>query len=310
MGESVKGPPSVFSPGAKPSMSRIVEGFHFERPAGAGGMSTVWRATDRRTGQTVAVKVLQRTEVTDMARFHQEAALLAELRHPNIVRYIDRGVAADGNPYIVMEWLEGETLAERLDTSTLSAQGMAHLAARVLEALAAAHGRGVIHRDVKPSNIFLVGWRSDDIRVLDFGVARRLQAKARFTKAGATVGTPFYAAPEQARGERNLDGRADIFSLGCVLYECVSGEPPWVGKTPMEVMAKVCMGPPRRVADRCPGLPAALVRLVDSMLIQDRNKRPGDAVGLAASFAAIAGNLRSEPGLPTVRKRSRPGSSR
>jgi serine/threonine protein kinase len=254
-------------------------------------MGTVYQAIDRESGQVVAVKILHGKSHTDAARFDQEAALLAELRHPGIVRYVAHGSTTHGESYIAMEWLSGETLEERLMRGPLPAGAVARLGRRVLEALAAAHERGIIHRDIKPSNIFLVDWRLDETRILDFGIARRVFDAKRFTKVGSTVGTPMYTAPEQARGDRDVDGRADVFSLGCVLFECLAGEPPFTGESPMEVMAKICIGAPPRLAPRCPGLPAALEQLVESMLAQDRRQRPNDPAKLGGAFAALAREL-------------------
>lgn len=265
--------------------------FELKSQAGTGGMGTVYQALDRETNTVVAVKILHGKGAMDAARFGQEAALLAELRHPGIVRYVDHGVTDHGDPYIAMEWLSGETLEERLLRGPLTAVAAAHLAGKMMAALAAAHRRGIIHRDIKPSNIYLVGWSLTDIRLLDFGIARRVFDPKRFTKVGSTVGTPMYTAPEQARGDRDVDARADIFSMGCVLYECVAGEPPFSGESPMEVMAKICMGTVPKVATTCAHLPPELIALIDSMLTQDRAKRPGDAAALADAFIALAPSL-------------------
>jgi serine/threonine protein kinase len=254
-------------------------------------MGTVYQAIDRHTQQVVGVKILHGKSGTDAARFDQEAALLAELRHPGIVRYVDHGITSHGESYIAMEWLSGETLEERLMRGPLSAVAVARLGRRVLESLAAAHERNIVHRDIKPSNIFLVDWRIDDTRILDFGIARRVLDTKRFTKVGSTVGTPMYTAPEQARGDRDVDGRTDIFSLGSVLFEALAGEPPFTGETPMEVMAKICIGAPPRLAPVCPGLPPSLEKLIESMLKQDRRERPGDAGKLAEDLTRIIREL-------------------
>src|SRR5687768_12944846 len=178
-------------------------------------MGTVYQAIDKRTGALVAVKILSVKNVADVGRFDQEARLLHDLQHPGIVRYVDHGLTSHGDPYIAMEWLEGETLDQRLARGKLAAAGVANLAARVLEALAAAHEHGIVHRDIKPSNVFLADWRLFTPRIIDFGVAREVDNPRRYTRRGATVGTPSYSSPEQARAEPDIDGRADIFSLGC-----------------------------------------------------------------------------------------------
>jgi eukaryotic-like serine/threonine-protein kinase len=269
----------------------LTDRFELKAQAGAGGMGIVYQAVDRQTGRNVAVKILSVKSVTDVGRFGEEARLLQELRHPGIVRYVDHGLTSHGDPYIAMEWLEGETLEQRLARGRLAAAGVAHLAARVLDSLAAAHGRGVVHRDIKPSNVFLVGWRLFDVRIIDFGVARRVVGARELTRRGSTVGTPHYSAPEQARGEVDIDGRADIFSVGAVLFECLTGRTPFSGKDAQEVLTNVCLTPVPRVWEHCPGLDPELGAVIDRMLIQDRDRRPHDARDLAGHLREIATRL-------------------
>jgi hypothetical protein len=271
--------------------TRIGDRFELKSRAGAGGMGTVYQAMDRKTDRVVAVKILNVKSVTDVGRFDQEANVLQELRHPGIVRYVDHGLTSHGDPYIAMDWLEGETLEQRLARGKLAPAGAAHLAACVLEALAAAHATGIVHRDVKPSNVFLVGWRLFDARVIDFGVARRVEDPKRYTRKGATVGTPSYTSPEQARGEVNLDGRADIFSFGCVLFECLTGRPPFSGNNAREVLTAICVEDVPLLGERVEKLDPGFGQLVDAMLTQDRRKRPASAAELAAGFRAVAARL-------------------
>jgi hypothetical protein len=252
-----------------------------------GGMGTVYQAIDRESGALVALKILHSRNTIEQARFEQEARVLAELCHPGIVRYFDHGLTPNGSPYIAMEWLEGETLEDRLGRGTLGPAAAAHVARLVLEALAAAHARNIVHRDIKPGNIFLVGWKLTELRVLDFGIARRVLDDKRLTRKGSTVGTPLYTSPEQARGRADVDGRADIFSLGCVLFEVLTGEPPFTGETPLEVMTKVCAGRVPEVTSRRPGVPPALAALVHAMLAPDASLRPQSAAGLANDFAEV-----------------------
>ena len=269
----------------------FMDRFELKSEAGTGGMGTVYQAIDRRTGAVVALKVLHVRSATEIARFDQEARLLAELKHPGIVRYFDRGTAPHGSPFIVMEWLEGETLEERLSRGTLGPAAAVHVAYRVLDALAAAHERGVVHRDIKPSNVFLVGWRLTETRILDFGIARRVFDPKRFTHKGSTVGTPLYAAPEQARGRHDVDGRTDIFSLGCVLYEALTGEPPFTGDNAVEVMQKVCAGTVAPLSSRRSNMPPELERIIHRMLAPDPGARPPAANVLADEFRALAERL-------------------
>ncbi len=293
----------------------LPERYGWKSQAGKGGMGVVYQAIDRDSGALVALKVLSSRGVVEMARFNQEAKVLAELSHPGIVRYFDHGLTPDGAPYIAMEWLQGETLEERLGRGRLGPAEVARIARQVLGALSAAHGRDIVHRDIKPGNIFLVGGRLDEVRVLDFGIARRRLDIKRFTRDGATVGTPLYTSPEQARGRGDVDGRADIFSLGCVLFEALVGEPPFAGASPLEVMTKVCAGSCSDLARKRPDLPPALIGLVKSMLAADPARRPQSAAALASQFGEFLATCPvSEPEAPAgpkpprARPRSTPGT--
>ncbi|MBN2576640.1 MAG: serine/threonine protein kinase [Deltaproteobacteria bacterium] len=261
------------------------------KQAGKGGMGAVYQALDRRTRALVAIKILRSQGTVELARFDQEARVLAELSHPGIVRYLDHGVTATGTPYLAMEWLEGETLEDRLLRGTLGPFEAVRVACLVLEALAVAHARHIVHRDIKPGNIFLVGRKLDNVRLIDFGIARRVVESKRLTRSGSTVGTPLYASPEQARGRADLDGRADIFSLGCVLFEALAGEPPFSGDSPLEVMLSVCAGSAPALSAKRTGLPKALTSLVRAMLAPDPAQRPQSAAVLAGEFAEILRGL-------------------
>jgi eukaryotic-like serine/threonine-protein kinase len=262
------------------------ERYELKNQAGVGGMGTVYQAIDRQTGALIALKILHSRTTIEQQRFDQEARVLAELSHPGIVRYFDHGITPNGSPYIAMEWLEGETLEDRLGRGNLGPAAAAHVARLVLEALSAAHSRNIVHRDIKPGNIFLVGWKLTEIRLLDFGIARRVFDAKRLTRKGSTVGTPLYTSPEQARG-REVDGRADVFSLGCVLYETLTGEPPFTGETPLEVMTKVCAGRVPDINSKRVGLDYRLCALVHSMLAPDPNLRPQSAKALAEEFTQL-----------------------
>ena len=271
--------------------ARVPDRYQLGNQAGKGGMGAVYQALDRQTGAFVAIKVLHSRGTIELARFEQEARVLAELQHPGIVRYFEHGITPAGSPFIVMEWLEGETLEDRMDRGRLGPAGAACVAQFVLVALAAAHGRDIIHRDIKPGNIFLVGGQLSNVRVLDFGIARRKLDIKRLTRDGSTVGTPLYTSPEQARGRADVDGRADIFSLGCVLFEALTGQPPFTGDSPLEVMTKVCAGRAPGVETKRDGLPPALTSLVNAMLAPEPARRPKSAAVLADEFASLAGAL-------------------
>lgn len=212
--------------------------FRVVAPAGSGGMATVYRAIDQQSGDTVAVKLLEADY--DAARFEREVEVLAALVHPRIVRYLAHGLASERRAYLAMEWLQGEDLAERLARSGVTLREGLQIFRGLAEGLAAAHTQGIVHRDLKPSNVYLRDKRVDGAVLLDFGVARRMRdARGPQTRTGALVGTPNYMAPEQASGERSIGPEADVFALGCMLYECLIG-------------AAVCRRPPRRCAREDP----------------------------------------------------------
>ncbi|MFY0580997.1 serine/threonine-protein kinase [Cystobacter fuscus] len=202
--------------------------FTIEGLAGRGGMGFVYRAIDSRTGQQVALKLMQAITSPEAAhRFKREAFVLSELRHPAIVSYIDQGVIEEGQPFLAMEWLEGVDLARRLLRQPLGLSESMALLRRITEALATAHRQGIVHRDIKPSNLFLRGGRPEDVVLLDFGLARHaVPSLVALTGTDAVLGTPGYMAPEQASSQPHITPSADIFSLGCVLYECLTGQPP------------------------------------------------------------------------------------
>jgi serine/threonine-protein kinase len=206
----------------------VTDRFQIEQLAGSGGTGVVFRAVDRRNGARVALKLLARADERTRTRFLREAAVLAGLSHPGIVRYVEHGVTEENEPYLAIEWLDGQDLAERLRRGRLSVRDTVRLAGRVADALAHAHGAGVLHRDVKPSNLLLVGGEPGRVKVVDFGLARAGDPRG-VTRAGALLGTPGYAAPEQARGDVDVDGRVDVFGLGCVLFECLTGRPAFLG---------------------------------------------------------------------------------
>jgi serine/threonine protein kinase len=266
--------------------SRFGERFRVLARSGAGGMSTVYRATDLVTGQDIALKVLDERDGTPPERFNAEAALLAELAHPAIVRYVDHGVTAGGERYLAMEWLDGETLEARLTRGPLGIMETLRLAYRVLEGLAVAHRKGIVHRDIKPANLFLPGGDLAGVKLLDFGIASRSVDSRRPGGEGESPGTPAYMSPEQARGDQSLDARSDVFSLGCVLYECLTGAPPFAGESALAVMAKLFLHDSVAVETRRPDLPGPVAVLLTRMLAKEPAARPPTATMLGVEMAA------------------------
>jgi tetratricopeptide (TPR) repeat protein/predicted Ser/Thr protein kinase len=272
--------------------------FDLERLVGSGGMATVYRAVDRQSGEAVALKVLHGRTPEQTERFEQEAQLLAELSHPAIVRYLGHGTTPMGEHYLAMEWLDGQTLEDVLDAGPLTIGQSVELGRRVAEALASAHRRGIVHRDIKPANLILLGGDLGAVRVLDFGLARRVLDQRRITQSGGIMGTPMYMAPEQARGEPYIDARADIFALGCVLFQCLTGQPPFTGPTAMAVLAKICLDESLPVRELCPGLPADLEQVLSRMLAKERAGRPPDATSVTLDLGRIGDRLADVAGTP------------
>lgn len=284
-------------------VNRVVGGrFALERQAGAGGMARIFRACDLTTGETVALKLLHATGTDELRRFHREIAALAQLAHPSIVRYVAHGVEpATQEPYLALEWLDGVDLAQRLEAGPLPIEQTIVLGQVLATALSEAHGRGVIHRDLKPGNVFLVGGEPTRAKLLDFGLARSFETSAALTQTGALLGTPLYMAPEQARGERELDVRVDLHALGAVLFSCLVGAPPFVANNLIGLLAKIAVDLPPRVRERRPDVPEALDRLVARLLGKRREERPPHAGAVAEALAAIAAGTELAPSLtPSV----------
>ncbi len=262
----------------------IADRFELGRLLGTGAMGFVFQARDHANGVDVAVKVLRDADSKRPSRLEREAQVLAELHHPHIVRYIAHGTTPLDEAYLVMEWIEGEDLGQLLTRGRLRVDACVALGARIAAALAEAHAHNVIHRDVKPSNLFLPGGDVTRVKVLDFGIAR-LSGVTRATQTGAVLGTPGYLPPEQVRGENVLDPRADIFSLGCVLFECVTGAPAFAGQHLAAILAKILFEPAPSARTLCPEVPEAL----DDLLAQMLSKEPGDR----PTSAAVAVTLTS-----------------
>jgi eukaryotic-like serine/threonine-protein kinase len=269
----------------------LAERFVLAELAGRGGMGEVYRAEDRRTGQPVAIKLLH-AQGGDAARFEREACILADLDDPLVVRYVAHGALPSGELYLAMEWLEGEDLAARLARGPINAADSVALAAQLAAALDALHERRIIHRDLKPGNVFLVDGRLDRIKLVDFGLAW-IDTATRMTNAGTLLGTMAYMAPEQARGGAELDARVDVFALGCLLFECLTGQPPFAAEHPTATLLKILFEDTPRLGDRLPGAPAALEALLARMLAKDPDQRPADGRAAAHALRAL-GELRVE----------------
>jgi Tol biopolymer transport system component len=274
-------------------------------PLGAGGMGEVYRARDPRLERDVAIKVLPEHFADDadsLARFQAEAKAVAALSHPNIVAIFDTGQLGD-QLYVVTELLEGETLRSRLRQGPLGARKAADHAARVAEGLAAAHEKGIVHRDVKPENLFLLN--DGRVKILDFGLARQdpvvagsgdlssSPTAARPTNPGAMIGTVGYVSPEQARGEP-ADHRSDIFSLGAVCYEMLTGERAFKGTSPAELLSSVLRDEPPAPSEKDSRIPRALDLIVHHCLEKQPDERFQSARDLAFHLDSLAGASASQ----------------
>jgi tetratricopeptide (TPR) repeat protein len=265
-----------------------------ERRVRGGGMGDIHLARDNETNDTIALKTVDSSDALTRARLAQEGQILAELRHANIVRYLDHGVTTGGSPFLAMEWLEGETLAWRLSNAPLSIAETIALAGGVARALAEVHARGIVHRDIKPSNLFLPDGDVAQVKLLDFGIARWEDPASDLTRAGTIIGTPAYMAPEQARCERDVTPALDVFSLGAVLFECLAGRRAFDGGSEMAVLTKVLFYTPPEVTDHRVDAPAPLSRLIGRMLAKDPVERPAGGASVLRAIEQLA----DEPAIP------------
>ncbi len=282
----------------------LADRYRLDRELGAGGMATVYLAQDLRHERKVAIKVLhpELGAVLGSDRFLSEIKTTANLSHPNILQLFDSGIA-DGLLYYVMPFVDGETLRSRLTREKqLPIDNAVAIARGAAAALDYAHRHGVIHRDIKPENILL---QDGQPLVADFGIALAVKAAGgvRLTQTGLSLGTPQYMSPEQATGERELDARSDVYALGAVLYEMISGEPPFSGTTTQAIIAKLMTEEPRPVSVLRRAVPPGIEEAVHRAL----EKLPADRFATAAQFADALG--RPDAAVTVSRTRSVPGAA-
>jgi CheY-like chemotaxis protein len=266
--------------------------YRLTRLLGQGGMGSVYEATlEDLPNLRVAVKVLHAdlAERPDLiARFRREAEMVAAIDHPNIVHMMDFHEAQDGPVFLVMERLEGVTLGQALCDGPLSARRAAFIAFQVLQALAAAHASGVIHRDLKPDNVFLtsISGLTDIVKLLDFGIAKLevREGQQKLTDTGVVVGTPPYMAPEHARG-LPIDVRADIYAVGCILYEALAGEPPFKAANYNALLLSIVACKPTPLAELCPDLDPELLGVVAKAMAPEASDRYQTATDMAQALA-------------------------
>ncbi len=308
---------SATPPDAAPAPGDVIgERYRVVRTLGAGGIGVVCEAENTWTRRRVAIKLLQAKTAEDpeqLERFRVEAQTTSALRHPNIVDVLDMGPDRDtGRLFIIQELLEGSTLQALVDARRpLGPRAAFDLIVPVMGALVAAHAKGVLHRDIKPSNIFLAKDEHGAVtpKLIDFGLAKVLHedAERHKTRTGSIVGTPYYMAPEQARGESSVDARIDVWALGVVLFELMSGRTPFDGDNTLAVMWKIASTPAPRLDAVAPAVPAAVADIVAKALANGRDDRyPTMAAFLDAALACPALAVPDAPALAAQHARSLP----
>jgi serine/threonine protein kinase len=268
----------------------IAETYEVERLLGGGGVGEVWLAKHRRVaGKQVAIKVLHLDSAAAgdlVIRFRREAEIAARLEHPHIVQVLDFDTLPSGEPYLVMEYLKGVTLAAYARRGQVSLEKVQDIMRQVGGALEAAHAIGVVHRDLKPDNIFLVTTSvGDQVKVLDFGISKLVDSRSLETQESALIGTPIYMSPEQALGlNKEISAQSDVFSLGSIAYELLTGTPPFVADNIARVVFRVAYEPHAPLAALRPDLPESVVSAVEHALQKDRALRTADVVAFVAEF--------------------------
>ena len=276
----------------------LLDRFLVTKQIGQGGMGAVYEATHTLINKRVAVKVLlekyaQREQI--VTRLKKEATLASSIRNEHIIDITDIGNTADGRTFVVMEYLEGESLAECLTREhELTEQRTLRIASQAASALAAAHAKGIVHRDIKPENLFLLKRNNADfVKVVDFGISKSLRASSeeeaaqRLTQTGMVLGTPLYMSPEQARGDEDLDHRVDIYALGVIMYEAIAGRVPFAGTNYLSVISQVLNEDPKPVREIRPDVSEELEAIIAKAMAKDRTQRYEDADAMLQDLTAL-----------------------
>ena len=275
---------------------KVTPNLRLDRLVGEGAMGSVWVAHHEGLDSDVAVKFIARDHRRDahdkaLLRFGREAKAAARIKSPHVVHTYDHGVTDDGTPYIVMELLDGESLGERLRRNGhLSLQELRQVVLQVGKALGKAHALGIVHRDIKPDNIFLVP--NDDellVKVLDFGIAKHVEDEQAMTTTGAMIGTPLYMSPELIRSSRNATPATDLWALGVVAYESLTGAPPFTGETVGALFFSICGDSVEPASSQRKGVSAALDGWFNKALCQEPDLRFSDAKTMSKAFVAATG---------------------
>lgn len=276
--------PTIHSENGEP-LPEIIGRYEVKSELGRGGMATVLRAHDPRFKRDVAIKVLPKEFLHDpgfRTRFEREAQIIAGLEHPAIVPVYDFG-EQDSQPYLVMRLMTGGSLANRIKRGAFGVPESAHIISRIASALDEVHGHGIVHRDLKPGNIMFD--QHGDAFLADFGIARIMQSETGQT--GGITGTPAYMSPEQVYGDQALDGRSDIYALGIILFEMLTGQAPFQATTPSKAMMMRILEPTPRITDNNPDLPGELEAIIAHSMAKDPNERYAQAGDMALELASI-----------------------
>ena len=290
----------------------LVDGkYRIVRLLGEGGMGAVYEGENTRIHRRVAIKVLHAGVAANgdaVARFEREAQAAGRIGSEHIVEVLDLGQLVDGERYMVMEFMDGESLSSRIHQSgRLTAAQVYPIALQMLEGLGAAHSAGIIHRDLKPDNVYLVRSKkgqTDFVKLLDFGISKfnAMGGEFSMTRTGAVMGTPYYMAPEQAKGAKDIDTRVDIYAAGVILYEAVSGQVPFNADTFNELIFKIVLESPPPVEQVAPGLDPGFAAIISKAMARDLNERYASCADFLAALNAWAqGNpasLRPAPAAP------------
>lgn len=276
--------------------------YEIKSELGRGGMATVYRAYDPSFDREVAIKVLPREMLHDSqfrSRFEREIKMVAGLEHPAIVPVYDVG-NEDGQPYFVMRYMTGGSLSSWIEKGKFSIQDTARIVEKIAQGLAYSHKKGIIHRDLKPDNILFDS--HDDPFISDFGVAKLTESAGGLTGSG-TIGTPAYMSPEQAQGGSDIDGRSDVYGLGVIIYQMLSGKQPYSADTPMGVVVKHITEPVPEILHVLPELPPEMDAIIKTSMAKDKTKRYPTTIDLAKALNMIAfgneGNITFNTGIRT-----------
>ena len=301
-------------------VGQVVDGkYRVERLLGKGGMGAVFEGHHLLVGRRVAIKVLLPEATASeegIARFEREVRAAARIGSEHVLEVFDVGALPDGTRFMVSEFLDGETLASRLQKGPLGPRETALLVLQLLDGLGAAHRAGIVHRDLKPDNIFLLarrGGQADFVKIIDFGVSKYQFEDPNamsMTTTGAVLGTPYYLSPEQAKGQRDLDARSDLYTVGVIMFEAVAGALPTRANTFNELLFKIALEPPPPLTRDAPHVDLAFSKLVEKTMANDREARFQTAADLAQALESWLGTIahgapsRKDPEAPATFSRA------